>query len=407
VSREKKRQLHYDSAEFAMKQDQRIDFAVEIMNRFAEETGLTGNVKPQRYLWTDAFAVGNLLELHLLTGEDVYQSLAFQLVDQVHQVLGRHRDDDSRSGWISGLEEEEGRAHPTIGGLRIGKKLPERRPGEESDRQLEWDQDGQYFHYLTKWIHALHVVSLKTGTKVYDQWARELAKTAHAAFTYQPAPGGQKRMYWKMRIDLSRPLVAGMGHHDPLEGYITYLELQSAAPAMLEREVLEMKELCRGRDWTTDDPLGIGGLLCDGLLLALLMIRKRSVLDGLLEDILASALESLELYIINTNINTNKDPLSLPADDRLAFRELGLSIGLHGVKRIMQCLRDNPEVFQSGDALERLLNNLATHQNLGDRIEDFWLTDENQRSATWTSHLDINRVMLATSLALPFTHKFG
>jgi len=381
-----------------MKQDQRVEYAVEIMKRFAEETGLTGNGKPRRYLWTDAFAVCNFLELSSLTGEDVYRSHALQLVDQVHQVLGRHRDDDSRSGWISGLEEEEGRAHPTIGGLRIGKSLPERLPKEVSDRQLEWDQDGQYFHYLTKWIHALHVVSLKTGSKVYDQWACELAKTAHAAFVYQPASGGQKQMYWKMSIDLSRPLVAAMGHHDPLEGYITCLELQSAAPAMLEKEVLEMKELCRGRDWTTDDPLGFGGLLCDGLLLAQLMIGKKPVLDGLLRDILASALEGLKMYSSTANINTNKDPLSLPAEYRLAFRELGLSIGLHGVKKIRQCLRDNPEVFQSGDALERLLNKLATHQNLGDRIEDFWLTEENQRSATWTSHLDINMVMLATSL---------
>lgn len=381
-----------------MKQHQRVDFAVEIMNRFAEETGLTLNGKPRRYLWTDAFAVCNFLELSSLTGEDVYQSHALQLVDQVHQVLGRHRDDDSRSGWISGLDEEEGRVHPTIGGLRIGKALPERLPQEVSDRQLEWDMDGQYFHYLTKWIHALHVVSLKTGNKVYDQWACELAKTAHAAFIYQPASGGQKRLYWKMSIDLSRPLVAAMGHHDPLEGYITYLELQSAAPAMLEKEVLEMKELCRGRDWTTDDPLGIGGLLCDGLLLARLMKERRPVLDGLLDDILASALEGLELYSSNTTINANKDPLSFPADYRLAFRELGLSIGLHGVKRIGQCFRDNPEVFQAVDALERLLKSLATYQHLGDRIENFWLTDENQRSATWTSHLDINRVMLATGL---------
>jgi hypothetical protein len=368
------------------------------MNSFAEDTGLTGNSKPRRYLWTDAFAVCNFLELHVLTGEDAYRSLALQLVNQVHQVLGRHRDDDSRSGWISGFEEEEGMAHPTIGGLRIGKALPERLPQEVPDRQLEWDQDGQYFHYLTKWMHALHVVSLKTGNKVYDQWACELAKTAHAAFTYQPASGGQKRMYWKMSIDLSRPLVASMGHHDPLEGYITCLELRTAAPAMLEKEVLEMKELCRGRYWTTDDPLGIGGLLCDGLLLAQLMIRKKPVLDGLLMDILASALEGLEMYSSTANINTNKDPLSLPAEYRLAFRELGLSIGLHGVKKIRQCLRDNPEFFQSVDALERLLNKLATHQNLGDRIEDFWLTEENQRSATWIAHLDINRVMLATSL---------
>lgn len=382
-----------------MKRDHRVEAAVEIMQRFAEETGLTGNGKPRRYLWTDAFAVCNFLELSSLTGEDVYQSYALQLVDQVHQVLGRHRDDDSRTGWISGLPEEQGRAHPTIGGLRIGKALPERLPQEVPDRQLEWDMDGQYFHYLTKWIHALHKVSLKTGSKVYDRWACELAKTAHAAFTYQPASGGRKQMYWKMSIDLSRPLVVSMGHHDPLEGYITCLELQSAAPVMLEKAMLEMMEMCRGRDWTTDDPLGIGGILCDGLLLTRLMTRRTPVLDGLLEDVLASALKGLEMYSSTADVNINKDPLSLPAEYRLAFRELGLSIGLHSVKRIRQCLRDNPEVFLSGDALERLLNKLETYQHLGDRIEEFWLNEENQRSATWISHLDINRVMLATSLA--------
>ncbi|MGB3221676.1 MAG: hypothetical protein WBB23_02650, partial [Desulforhopalus sp.] len=118
-----------------MKKNQRVESAIEIMNRFAEETGLTNNAKPRRYLWTDAFAVCNLLELFSLTGKDVYQTYALQLVDQVHQVLGRHRDDDSRSGWISGLNEEEGMAHPTIGGLRIGKALPERLPQEASDRQ--------------------------------------------------------------------------------------------------------------------------------------------------------------------------------------------------------------------------------------------------------------------------------
>jgi hypothetical protein len=43
-----------------------------------------------------------------------------------------------------------GAAHPTRGGLRIGKKLPERRPGEAFQERLEWERDGQYFHYLTK-----------------------------------------------------------------------------------------------------------------------------------------------------------------------------------------------------------------------------------------------------------------
>jgi hypothetical protein len=44
----------------------------------------------------------------------------------VHAVLGRHRPDDRRTGWISGLEEQEGSEHPTAGGLRIGKVMNER-----------------------------------------------------------------------------------------------------------------------------------------------------------------------------------------------------------------------------------------------------------------------------------------
>ena len=48
-------------------------------------------------------------------------------IDQVHRVLGQYRDDDVRSGWISGLDEEVGRCHPTAGGLRIGKPLKDER----------------------------------------------------------------------------------------------------------------------------------------------------------------------------------------------------------------------------------------------------------------------------------------
>ncbi len=47
------------------------------------------------------------------------------------------RPDDSRRGWISGLGEAEGERHPTLGGLRIGKELPERRAGEPFDERLD------------------------------------------------------------------------------------------------------------------------------------------------------------------------------------------------------------------------------------------------------------------------------
>jgi hypothetical protein len=110
-----------------------------IMTGFAERTGLTPPARPpRRYLWTDAFAVCNYLELFSRTGKEQYQQDAKRLVSQVHRVLGRHRKDDSRCGWISGLEEQEGEQHPTQGGLRIGKELPERGPDEPYDEHLEW-----------------------------------------------------------------------------------------------------------------------------------------------------------------------------------------------------------------------------------------------------------------------------
>lgn len=37
--------------------------------------------------------------------------------------------------------------------------------------------------------------------------------------------------------------------------------------------------------------------------------------------------------------------------------------------------------------------------SLADTIEDFWMIPEHQQSTTWDEHVDINSVMLATSLA--------
>ena len=79
----------------------------EIMQAFAVRTGLVGDTEnPKRYLWTDAFAVCNFLRLYQDSGDIKYKDLALKLVEQVHHILGRHREDDVRSGWISGLDKE-------------------------------------------------------------------------------------------------------------------------------------------------------------------------------------------------------------------------------------------------------------------------------------------------------------
>src|ERR687898_804749 len=105
-----------------------VEQVADIMSAFGARTGLTSGAAPRRYLWTDAFAVCNYLSLYQHTGAGVWLEHARALIAQVHHVLGRQRADDSRTGWISGLDEANGARHPTAGGLRIGKPLPERGP---------------------------------------------------------------------------------------------------------------------------------------------------------------------------------------------------------------------------------------------------------------------------------------
>ena len=372
----------------------------DIMSEFARLTGLHPAGKtPRRYLWTDAFAVCNFLELYHRTGEDAYRDLASELVEQVHNVLGRHRADDPRKGWISGLDEQEGQNHPTIGGLRIGKEMNERKPGDPFDERLEWERDGQYYHYLTKWMHALHRLSRVTGETVFHRWAIELAKTSYAAFTYIP-PGGRKRMSWKMSIDLSHPLVPSMGQHDPLDGFITYCQLRATIPddskksrwPDLDAEISELAGICEGKQWATDDPLGLGCLLTDAFKVAQLIGRFGFEGMELLQIILEDALLGLKSYSENNTLNYSPDY-------RLAFRELGLSIGLHALDRLYNFRRECGNVFRAQPAMERPIEALRGYGPMAESIETFWLKAENRETKTWKAHGDINMIMLATSLA--------
>ena len=375
-----------------------IETATQIMSRFSERTGLNGERPPRRYLWTDAFAVCNFLELYAKTGEEVWRKLALRLVDQVHEILGRHHPDDPRTGWLSSLAKEEGRSHPTAAGLRIGKDLNERGQGEPFDERGEWDRDGQYFHYLTKWMHALARVSSVSGEARYLRWAIELAQAARAAFV-RPSRDGRTRMYWKMSIDLRRPLVPSMGQHDPLDGLLTFTELQSAGTQSqssgelpdLGAEIADMVAMCRGADWTTADTLGLGGLLSDAYRVAQLEALGESVDGGLLDRLLRSSLLGL------TVLGRHED-FAAAASKRLAFRELGLAIGLAAVARTTGLVAQEPAPI-GGLTIESHLEALKKFLPLGERITEFWLEPANRESAAWTSHLDINSVMLATSLA--------
>lgn len=384
-----------------MKQETSLHLVQSIMDQFATLTGLSPVRKsPKRYLWTDAFAVCNFLGLYLQTKDERYRDLALALTDQVHNVLGRHRADDRRTGWISGLSERQGRSHPTRGGLRIGKALNERRPGDPIDERLEWEQDGQYFHYLTKWMLALNRLSTVSGDFIYNRWALELAQTAHARFTYTPPHGGQRRMYWKMSIDLSYPLVNSMGQHDPLDGLITYNQLQATAaqdpekptsPALSD-QIKDMARIYEGKDWRTDDQLGLGGLLSDAYRVAQLALQGQEIQPDLLPLLLNAALPGLRSC-------ADENFMRLPVAYRLAFRELGLAIGLQAADKLAKLINQNQNIFLKYREISSDLAAIRLHAPLGEAITSFWLQEENQAARTWIEHRDINMVMLATSLA--------
>ncbi len=375
--------------------------AIEAMTRFADRTGVTGDRAPRRYLWTDAFAVCNFLGLERATGEGRYRELALRLVDQVHHTLGRHRPDDARTGWLSGLDERDGEAHPTSRGLRIGKPLAERGPGEPPDDRLEWNRDGQYFHYLTKWMHALDQVARATGQPIFDAWARELAGAAYRAFTYRPRNDVRQRIYWKMTVDLSRPLVASMGQHDPLDGFVTYCELEATSRAMdgapsapsLTQATADFAAMTHPGALATSDPLGLGGLLVDAFLIEQLIERDGlGKGDQLLPTLLEAALVGLRQYVQQPDLRS-------PADRRLAFRELGLAIGLGAAELMSRNGRRVSDRSAPGSEVAKRLASLTRYMPLRDQIESFWLEAGHRRADTWLQHEDINEVMLATSLA--------
>lgn len=214
----------------------------------------------RRYLWTDAFAVCNYVALGDLAH-------ARELVDKVHATLAHART----GGWLPNADEQ----HPTRGGLRSGKS----------------EDDGQVFHYLTRWMHALERLGLASGDVRYGTWARELAETAHRAFVHG-------------RL------------HDPLDGYATARELGLDKIAESYRALVSMDALA------TTEPLGIGGMLVDAYRLSRLGIDAplRTVL---LRDARIGLLACLR-----------RGELRRSPDARMPYRELGLAIGLLAAGRL-------------------------------------------------------------------------
>ena len=212
-----------------------------------------------RYLWTDAFGVLDLVTLHCeslsTSGYDGahYLTLAKRLVETVHDVLGRTRDGHAR---LPGATD----SNPVGGGLRIGKV--------DADGP---DADGQYHHYLTVWMFALNRLSLAADDPKYNRLAVALALAIHPRFI-RNRDSDRPRLVWKMRMDLSAPLVAIEGNLDPIDGFVVFRLLQATARAqsdpsvedghddVLKDEIQDYRRIMwrKGEQFVSADPLDLG-----------------------------------------------------------------------------------------------------------------------------------------------------
>jgi hypothetical protein len=204
-------------------------------------------------------------------------------------------------------------------------------------------------------------------------------------------------MVWKMSIDLTRALVPSMGQHDPVDGYITNLQLRATAASLsqtvrgpdLDDEIRQLGAMIQGEEWATLDPLGIGGLLVDAYRVAQLMTVGGLADEHLPERLLSAALVGLEYYV---RTGQSKEA----AGYRLAFRELGLAIGLNAARCMWKAAPGRLAAASPG--IRSKLEMLVHYTSLGEEIETFWRDPVHQSTGTWSEHRDINEVMLATLL---------
>jgi hypothetical protein len=170
------------------------------------------------------------------------------------------------------------------------------------------------------------------------------------------ASGDVIGIYWKMSTDLSRPLIAATGLNDVLDGFVTFREVQDVvlkthtktSDGDLSAAIMSISSLCRRRDWGTSDPLGIGGLLFDACRLSLLPRWHGD--DRLIKEI-AIACEHGVTALLASRL------LTRPTSQRLAFREIGLAIGLKAIPTIL-ALNEHPA--RAGVGIPKRLH-FATH----------------------------------------------
>jgi len=218
------------------------------------------------------------------------------------------------------------------------------RIGEEPSR------DGQYFHYLTKWIFALHQLSSYhpdvSQRQFHQQEAIKIIKEIHSHFLIRDVG-----ILWKMKEDLSGPYLGyGLGGLDHYDAYITYRLIDNGS-GILTREISDVYSLIQShfQDFSCTQDLGLGEMLWMTSWFPeeewAKVVREKSIKT--LEKMWRDVDEKRGYFIRDWKYERTS---------KLAFGNYGVCIGLQAVglwsDRVDKCLNYFEE-FKSGDKYDR------------------------------------------------------
>lgn len=173
-------------------------------------------------------------------------------------------------------------------------------------------------------MFALNRMTVVSGNPWYNNQAVSMAKSVLPKFMTNTS-SSRPRMFWKMNIDLSKPLVKSEGNLDPIDGYVVYNLLQTSYDNtnVLSEEIGWLKKVVdtKWRDYSSSDALDLGMTLWSTHWLVdteewARVISKRAM--GCLKCLIDIGY------------------FDMPVNKRLAFREFGTVLGVQCAKTYVE-----------------------------------------------------------------------
>ena len=377
------------------------------------------------YLWTSSYGLLRMLFLYRKNG--IEKEEIEQYIKRVHSVLGKNAFTNEklsdtikfRLEWLKDydieiLEVFKEDIDPLLGSLRIGKH-----------EQNNDEEPGIYLHYTTKWIYALIKASQILQNKIYLFQACNIMLTMSEKNVF---PGTNNKYPRKMDQELQEPLQMTEISHDPLDVFISLLNLIISLNKNMinikpyniknknEKKINKVREIYinllikaleknipriseynkNPKSLITNDTLGIGFLLTSCYKIRIIINKIRSkMLDTVFTKMsykknkFIKLINSLyqNLLFVSENCmreycNFKKNEIN---DD--AYRWFGISIGLRATKMLEQKFLKKSKNKEETE----LIKKLSDFYSLRNDIHNNYNTTSFKRG-NWEEHKDISIV---------------